>query len=68
MNKADPVMQDVWRAKAANASKHQTLSAYVAFLRKQSKRTHAGGRIGLPANTGGLPLAEQPASTPATSI
>ncbi len=28
MKNADPVMQDVWRAKEANAKKHQSLAAY----------------------------------------
>jgi hypothetical protein len=58
MNQADPVMQDVWRAKAANATKHQSLAAYMAFLRKRGKRKHPGGRIGLPANAEGQLLPE----------
>ena len=45
MKNADPVMQDVWRAKEANAKKHQSLAGYVAYLRKQSKQEHPGGRV-----------------------
>ena len=45
MKNADPVMQDVWHAKEANAKKHGGLAAYIAYLRKQSKRKHAGGRV-----------------------
>ena len=44
MKSADPVMQDVWRAKEANAKKHGNLAAYVGYLRKQSKRGHPGRR------------------------
>ena len=68
MNQADPVMQDVWRAKAANATKHQSLATYMAFLRKRGKRKHPGGRIGLPANAGALPLAEPPGTPTVTTI
>ena len=45
MKNADPVMQDVWQAKQANAKKHQSLAGYVAYLRKQSKQKHPGGRV-----------------------
>jgi hypothetical protein len=45
MKHTDPVMQEVWQAKEANAKKHQSLAAYMAFLRKQAKRKHAGGRV-----------------------
>ena len=45
MKNADPVMQEVWQAKDANAKKHQNLAAYLAFLRQQSNRTHPGGRL-----------------------
>jgi hypothetical protein len=45
MKHTDPVMQEVWQAKEANAKKHQTLAAYMAFLRKQTKRKHASGRV-----------------------
>ena len=38
-------MQDVWQAKEANAKKHQSLAGYVAYLRKQSKQKHPGGRV-----------------------
>ena len=68
MNKADPVMQEVWRAKEANATKHQSLAAYMNFLRNQSKRKHPGGRVSLPADARGLPLAGSPGTTPPTSI
>ena len=45
MKNADPVMQDVWQAKEANAKKHQSLAGYLAHLRKQSKQKHPGGRV-----------------------
>ena len=45
MKNVDPVMQDVWQAKEANAKKHQSLAGYVAYLRKQSKQKHPGGRV-----------------------
>ena len=45
MKHIDPVMQEVWQAKEANAKKHQSLAAYMAYLRKQAKRKHAGGRV-----------------------
>lgn len=45
MKNADPVMQDVLQAKEANAKKHQSLAGYLAFLRKQSKQKHPGGRV-----------------------
>jgi hypothetical protein len=48
MKTADPVMQEVWHAKEANAKKHASLAAYMAYLRKQAKKTHAGGRIPAP--------------------
>ena len=44
MKSADPVMQEVWQAKAASAKKHGSLAAYLAHLRKQSKRKHPAGR------------------------
>ena len=50
MKHADPVMQEVWQAKEANAKKHENLTAYMAYLRKQGKRKHAAGRIAAPAN------------------
>lgn len=45
MKHTDPVMRDVWRAKKAIAMKHESLAAYVAALREQSKYPHPGGRI-----------------------
>lgn len=45
MKTSDPVMQEVWQAKEANAKKYQNLAAYMSFLRKQAKRKHAGGRV-----------------------
>jgi hypothetical protein len=45
MKHSDPVMQEVWQAKEANAKKHPSLAAYMAYLRKQGKRKHAGGRV-----------------------
>ena len=45
MKHTDPVVQEVWQAKEANAKKHQSLAAYMAYLRKQAKRKHAGGRV-----------------------
>jgi hypothetical protein len=45
MKTVDPVMQEVWQAKEANAKAYQTLAAYMAHLRKQAKRKHAGGRV-----------------------
>lgn len=45
MKPSDPVMQEVWQAKEANAKKFQNLAAYMAYLRKQTKRKHAGGRV-----------------------
>lgn len=45
MKNADPVMQDVWHAKEANAKKHGSLAAYITYLRKLSERKHAGGRV-----------------------
>ena len=37
MKHTNPVMQEVWRAKSANAKKHGSLAAYMAYLRKQGK-------------------------------
>jgi len=48
MKNADPVMHEVWRAKEVNAQKHETLSAYMAYLRKQGKPRHPAGRIPAP--------------------
>ena len=45
MKHTDPVMQEVWQAKEANAKKYQSLAAYMAYLRKQAKRKHAGGQV-----------------------
>lgn len=45
MKPSDPVMQEVWQAKDTNAKKFQTLAAYMSYLRKQTKRKHAGGRV-----------------------
>jgi hypothetical protein len=50
VNKADPVMQEVWRAKQANATKHRSLATCIAFLRKQAGRKHPGGRVSLAAD------------------
>ena len=50
MKHTDPVMQEVWQAKEANAQKHGNLAAYMAYLRKQGKRKHAAGRVAAPAN------------------
>ena len=51
MKPSDSVMQEVWLAKEVNVKKHQSLTAYMAYLRKQAKRKHAGGRIACaPAN------------------
>jgi hypothetical protein len=38
VEKYDPVMQEVWRAKAANAKKYPTLAAYIAYLRILGER------------------------------
>jgi hypothetical protein len=51
MKTTDPVMQEVWQAKEANAKKHQNLATYMAYLRKQAKRKHAGGRVAAIATT-----------------
>lgn len=64
MNKADPVMQEVWRAKQTNAAKHQSLAAYIVFLRKQTNRKHPGGSVSLPADAKALSLAERPPARP----
>ena len=45
MKTTDPVMQEVWQAKEANAKKHQDLKTYMAYLRKLAKRKHPGGRV-----------------------
>lgn len=45
MKNTDPVMQEVWHAKESNVKKHQSLALYMAYLRKQAKRKHAGGRV-----------------------
>lgn len=45
MKTSDPVMQEVWQAKEANAKKHENLAAYISYLRKQAKRKHPGGRV-----------------------
>ena len=45
MKQSDPVMQEVWQAKEANAKRFQSLAAYMAYLQKQAKRKHAGGRV-----------------------
>ncbi len=50
MKNADAVMQDVWQAKEATAKKYRNLAAYVAYLRKQSRRKHPGGRVPAPGN------------------
>lgn len=51
MKHTDPVMQEVWQAKEANAKKHENLAAYMSYLRKQAKRKHPGGRVtGKPAD------------------
>jgi hypothetical protein len=55
MKTVDPVMQEVWQAKEANARKHQNLTTYMAYLRKQTKRKHPGGRVQSPMPT---PLAK----------
>lgn len=45
MKQSDPVMQEVWQAKEANVKKFQNLATYMAYLRKQAKRKHTGGRV-----------------------
>jgi hypothetical protein len=50
MKHTDPVIEEVWRAKEANAKQHPSLAAYMAYLRKQGKRKHAAGRVAAPAN------------------
>lgn len=57
MKHTDPVIEEVWRAKEANAKKHRSLAEYLAYLRKQGKRKHAGGRIAAPANVKAAPRA-----------
>ena len=54
MNKADPVMQEVWQAKETNSRKYVTLAAYMKFLRKQAKRKHPGGNVSVSAGGQGL--------------
>jgi hypothetical protein len=53
MKNADPVMQEVWRAKAANAKKYPTLAAYIAHLRQLGERRRADAHV--PAEA--IPLA-----------
>jgi hypothetical protein len=60
MKTADPVVQEVWHAKEAHAKAHQTLAAYVAHLRKQAKRKHAGGRVPCAPSTASTSPAETP--------
>lgn len=55
MKNSDSVMQEVWFAKDVNAKKHQNLAAYMAYLRKQAKRKHPGGRITLAKRTDAQP-------------
>ena len=45
MKNADPVMQDVWHAKEANAKKHGSLAAYITYLRKLSERKPLGEQV-----------------------
>ena len=45
MKHIDPVMQEVWLAKEANAKTHKSLAQYMAWLRLQGKRKHTGGRV-----------------------
>ena len=45
MKQSGPVMQEVWQAKEANVKKFQNLATYMAYLRKQAKRKHTGGRV-----------------------
>ncbi|MEQ1806078.1 MAG: hypothetical protein ABL900_11955 [Burkholderiaceae bacterium] len=59
-------MQEVWRAKQANATKHRSLAAYMAFLRKQATRKHPGGRVCLPVDAERLPLVKNSGTTPVT--
>ena len=49
MKTIDPVMQEVWKAKDANAKTYKNLSTYLAYLQKQSRRKHVGGRVPVPA-------------------
>lgn len=60
MKTADPVMQEVWHAKDANAKSHPTLAEYMAFLRKQAKRKHAGGRVPCLPSTSPTSVAKTP--------
>ena len=45
MKHIDPVMQEVWLAKEANAQTHKNLTQYMDWLRQQGKRKHKGGRV-----------------------
>jgi hypothetical protein len=45
MKHTDAVMQEVWQAKEINVKRYQSLAAYLAYLRKQAKLKHAGGRV-----------------------
>jgi hypothetical protein len=53
VEKIDPVMREVWRAKAANAKKYPTLAAYIAHLRQLGERRRSDAHV--PAEA--IPLA-----------
>ena len=48
MKTIDPVMDELWKAKAANAERFGDLKAYVAYLQKQGKKPHPGGMVNPP--------------------
>lgn len=63
MKHVDPVMQELWRAKDANAAKHKSLPAYIAFLARQGNVRHGGDAPAAPARrlrAGKVPLCAGP--------
>ena len=48
MTHTDDVMKELWLAKQTIVKRHKNVAAYVAFLRKQGKRNHPGGRVAAP--------------------
>ena len=48
MTHTDEVMKELWLAKQTIVKRHKNIATYVAFLRKQDKLDHPGGRIPAP--------------------
>ena len=48
MKNTDPVMDELYKAKAANAARFGVLKTYVAYLTKLGKKPHPGGVVSAP--------------------